>query len=741
MNLAHGARRLLWRGLFLLVLPVVPGLLGYVLYFHYTTPVLEFFQKSDQDPTIQYVVPGSQTDFSGIAVGDRVLAIDGQSPAAWQPPPAGQLARVAVDRNGQRLVFFVPTIWFLQLTYAYFLVAAVVVLTFWGCALVLALHSAQENDVKILFALYNAIAVSLISPLTSPWSFPTWLVLISDRCTYLAMPLLLHYAITFPAHLGSARARRIVLALGYGLALLCFSPIWQAKYFYVFFMIFGAMAAMAYSYIRRATPDHRRRLRLVMAGNLAAGAPTLLFYLLPTFFQLSFRMPEWLLGVALVLMPLSYFYAAAKNNLFGIDRLLNRALVILLLSLVLLCLSIVPLILLLLLLPESVRYEPWILAGTAFLVGLSFNWTRGLVQRGVDRIFYGGWYDYPGVVEALSNDLAHCLNRQELKEALTRRVPALMQLQSAEMWIGEPGELPTLPSRDSAAQFPLRFQNHVQAFWIAGARREGDALSDADLRILRTLAHQAEAALGNVLLVERLQRQLVEIRASRETITQAQHDLLRSREEERSRLARELHDGPIQSLVAMNMQLGLSMPASGQASGEMTAAIADMRAEIKTLLSDLREVCAELRPPMLDTLGLGAALRGLAEDWSAQSGIPIRWELPEDAALRGLPSEVSVNFYRIAQEGLANIAHHTRANQVNLSITCERGALSLLLQDDGQGFDFSPGTLQELAQRGHFGILGIHERAALIGAQIALESKRPKGTTLRVVWPQKSQEQ
>ena len=96
----------------------------------------------------------------------------------------------------------------------------------------------------------------------------------------------------------------------------------------------------------------------------------------------------------------------------------------------------------------------------------------------------------------------------------------------------------------------------------------------------------------------------------------------------------------------------------GSPNGE---ALQGIRVEVRGLLNELRQVCTELRPPMLDTLGLGAALRALAEDWSGQHGVALQLDLPPDATLRSLPEEVALNLYRVAQEALSNVARHAEA--------------------------------------------------------------------------------
>jgi signal transduction histidine kinase len=273
-------------------------------------------------------------------------------------------------------------------------------------------------------------------------------------------------------------------------------------------------------------------------------------------------------------------------------------------------------------------------------------------------------------------------------------------------------------------QFSLSFQGQVRGLWTVEPRLDGEDFSPDDRRILETVARQAKIALSNVLLVERLRDQVEEIR-------EAQHQLLRSREGERARLARELHDGPIQALVSLNLQLGL------QAAAEMPQAaraeLEAMRSEVRQLLADLREVCAELRPPMLDTMGLEAALQALGEDWSAQNGVTLQLDLPTGADLRPLPDEVAVNLYRVAQEALSNVARHAAARQAAMHLSWEDACLTLTIRDDGRGFDV-PGDLQSLVAKGHFGLAGIQERITLIGAAWHLESTPGQGTAVRVTW-------
>ena len=176
------------------------------------------------------------------------------------------------------------------------------------------------------------------------------------------------------------------------------------------------------------------------------------------------------------------------------------------------------------------------------------------------------------------------------------------------------------------------------------------------------------------------------------------------------------------------MQLGMLMPQA-----EDPTALKEMRAEVRDLLNDLRGVCSELRPPMLDTLGLSAALRSLAEDWSAQNDVAVHLDLPPNAALQSLPGDAAVNLYRVAQEALANVAKHAWARRVNIRLADEADGLVMLIEDDGRGFT-PPGDINDLAAQGHFGLVGLRERVNLIGGHLSLQSAPGQGMRIRVEW-------
>jgi len=230
-------------------------------------------------------------------------------------------------------------------------------------------------------------------------------------------------------------------------------------------------------------------------------------------------------------------------------------------------------------------------------------------------------------------------------------------------------------------------------------------------------AYHATRAYPQALRYDELRRQMEEVAAEKRAMDQAYRQLVRGREEERERLARELHDQAIQSLVGLKFHLAEKAP----------HAQAKLQADIDAVIDALRELCADLRPPALDRLGLVAALRSYVDDFSTRTGLPV--ELRVDGSERRLPPEVELSLFRVAQEALINAWKHAQAPKVELSLWFDVEAVRLTVSDRGRGF-VSQGRLGALAEAGHFGLVNIHERMELVGGTLSLASGPGQGTTL-----------
>jgi signal transduction histidine kinase len=210
-----------------------------------------------------------------------------------------------------------------------------------------------------------------------------------------------------------------------------------------------------------------------------------------------------------------------------------------------------------------------------------------------------------------------------------------------------------------------------------------------------------------------------------------QRRLITEREDERKALAREIHDQVIQDLLGFNYRLEEIESAEDPLASQKD--VASIRHGIRNVVSELRQICSDLRPPTIDHHGLSAAIDSLAHDWAERSNIQVHLEI--DPALGRLPETIELSVFRIVQEGLSNIRKHAGARHVRLSVQRTPSASLLLrLEDDGQGLSI-PTDLASLSVNKHFGIVGISERVALLGGTMSIESSEGNGMSLQVEIP------
>jgi signal transduction histidine kinase len=194
---------------------------------------------------------------------------------------------------------------------------------------------------------------------------------------------------------------------------------------------------------------------------------------------------------------------------------------------------------------------------------------------------------------------------------------------------------------------------------------------------------------------------------------------------ERNRMARELHDTLAHTLSALSVQLE-----TVKAYWEVDPAAAQQMldkslAATRSGLQETRRALKSLRASSLDDLGLALALRSMAEETAAKANLQLDLSLPE--RLPALSPDVEQCIYRVAQEAVANVAHHANAHTLTVQLSVNEPGLGLLVQDDGLGFDVRQGEAS-----GHFGLPGMRERAQLVGGQLTINSRPGQGTTVRL---------
>lgn len=249
-----------------------------------------------------------------------------------------------------------------------------------------------------------------------------------------------------------------------------------------------------------------------------------------------------------------------------------------------------------------------------------------------------------------------------------------------------------------------------------------------DMHLLHSIGDLMGVAIEQARLQERL-------RKGRERYRQLARQILLAQEEERRRIARELHDETSQALsgLALNLQVLAEM---AEMSGTLDA---DFKARLKKAHSlaiqigtEIGRLIKELRPSLLDTLGLVPAIRQYAEANLGSLGIKV--SLETRGSVESLPSEVEVGLFRIAQGAISNIAEHSQAKKVTIALECQANELQLRVTDDGQGFDVSKLTEIEESGRGR-GLFSMKERVSLLGGMCSVRSQPGQGTTVTAKVP------
>ena len=222
-------------------------------------------------------------------------------------------------------------------------------------------------------------------------------------------------------------------------------------------------------------------------------------------------------------------------------------------------------------------------------------------------------------------------------------------------------------------------------------------------------------------LRETLNAMLDAVERYRYEVQQLSQAAISAQEEERKRIARELHDETAQSLTSLLVRLRIAERASSVA--EMRAAIAEIRDLTTRTLDEVRNLAVELRPSALDDLGLVPALRWYTRQYANRYGIIVDFEAA-DLGER-LPSSVELVFYRVIQEALTNVAKHADAHRVSVRLERSGDDVRATVEDDGRGFDVAS-TLRS-RERG-LGLFGMHERLTLVGGDVRIESETGRGT-------------
>ncbi len=338
-----------------------------------------------------------------------------------------------------------------------------------------------------------------------------------------------------------------------------------------------------------------------------------------------------------------------------------------------------------------------------------------------------------------------------------REVVAVAKLDPA----ADPRLTALLPDAENVLVVPMFADRGLRLGALVLEHPESDRINRWVIAMIRQFASHAAMALHGTWLMETIREQLSEIRELRDQVV-AQNLSLESRvaeqtqelramvgelqqmdahrrdliahvvtaqEEERERIAGDVHDDPVQRVVALNMRLQLLRRVLEDP--DQIETVDRLMDSVQTCIRSMRHLLFELRPPILDEQGLGAALREYLEEKDPDFTYRI-----EDGLGTRPPSQMLIVAYRIAQEALANVVKHARATDVVVTIAEQDGGLLVQVQDDGVGF---AGEIPRVSARGHMGISSMRERAELQGGWCEISSLPGGGTMVRVWVPETSE--
>jgi signal transduction histidine kinase len=518
---------------------------------------------------------------------------------------------------------------------------------------------------------------------------------------------------------------------------------------------------------RRSDPRLRRQAGVLLVG-LALGLSSFVLYIWAPF-AVGLSLPpgtQWVRYLT-ALYPLAFGIAVLRYQLLDIRVVVRKGLVY---SLLTAALTVVFLLLSLLsgYLFQWLTGRESVLSAVvpALVVALLFQPARSRIQTEVDRLFFRREVEVRRTLTDFSRGLATLHNRQEIVRLVVDTAVQTLEAWHGFLWpldetvycptdndldaaeslapqgalvdwlvrerrplLAVPGDrspaVQELLQTDAVLAVPIRVGDRLLAILVLGERKSGVLYSQEDLDLLTTLAHNAGLGLENARLHEErvamLRRRLAEVTAAQE--------------EERRRIARELHDGVGPSLASLSLRLhtaGKLLERDRQLAAGEIAELADVA---QSNIRDIRRLIYDLRPAALDELGLVPALRDYAARWGRDQGMELVVSLPE--GFERLPPPLETALFRVAQEGLANVARHAHAHRVELALDWDEVAARLRLADDGQGFDLREAS-EQATQGGHLGLWSMRERVEQLGGQFTLDSEPGRGTRLQMTIPRES---
>lgn len=458
---------------------------------------------------------------------------------------------------------------------------------------------------------------------------------------------------------------------------------------------------------RRSSGDERQQLKWFVVGMSLLPVPLLLHDSVPV-------VGNVMLSLAFVAIPALLGVAILRHRLYDLDLVVRRAVAYAFVSALVAGFYLAVVALVEVIVGRNVTLAEHVLAAVASAA--VFQPLRGLVQRSVDRVFYGDRLQPYEAMTRIGRQLEHAIMPDSVLPGVVTAVTEALRVPYAAV------ELVTEDGRGSIVaehgrrvgeveDFPMTYQAEVVGRLLISSRATGQPLDQSDRRLVADLARQVGVAAHAVRATLALQRS----RAA----------LITAREEERRRLRRDLHEGLGPTLAGVTLGLHAARTRVSTTPDEAESLLATLEEQVEQAVAEVRRVVYGLRPPALDEFGLLRALQLQASQLEATTPtLSVTLHTP-DEGLGRLPAAVEVAAYRIACEALANVARHSGATACSVRVHLN-GALEVDVADNGHGL--------RPDHRAGVGVTGMRERADELGGRFAIDSDE-RGTVVRARLP------
>lgn len=377
--------------------------------------------------------------------------------------------------------------------------------------------------------------------------------------------------------------------------------------------------------------------------------------------------------------------------------------------------------------------------GTAYLV----DRTGRLIYHPISDLIGTDFSSREAVKKLQQGDLVGAVTSREDGQPSTVEGYAVVEVTGWGLVIGEPWAQVVAPAQEAlrpVAVVLIVGLITVAAFVSLGVQAVTDPIQNLVLQTRQVTAgdYDAQVTLSRIKEIRELgmafNEMVEQIRKYRAGVRQYVADITQSQEEERKRIARELHDDTVQSLIAIGQRIELVKEMLDDPA-EARTRLGELRTMVTGAIASVRQFSRDLRPLTLEDLGLVAAMQYLVNQLAQSEGIDVQFTV--EGTVEGLSADMEVAIYRILQEALNNVKKHADASEVDVLAEFTEKEITLTVQDNGRGFEV-PDSITDFASIGGFGMMGLQERAQLFGGQIDIESQPFEGTTIRMRMPRQS---